>query len=118
MKRDIRFSTEEQQIIVPCPSWFRKHILHNMQKTALNRFNKTRAKKALELLSTINAESNAVYSQATDNAIAAEISTVIDMTTQNLVAKIKAFAGNAINKCVNAITAFRKWKRYFRPAQS
>ena len=116
--KNIHLNTKRQQIVVPCPSRLRKRILRNMQMAALNRFNKIRATKALELLSAINAESNAVYSQMTDNASAAEISTVTDMTTQNLVAKIRAFAGNAINKCVNGITAFRKWKKHFRPAQN
>ena len=110
--------TKEHQIFVACPSWLRKRILRNMQKAALNRFNKARADKALELLSAINAESNAGDSQMTDNASAAEISTVTDITPQNLVAKIRTFAGNAINKCVNGITVFRKWKKYFRLVQN
>ena len=110
--------TKEHQIFVPCPSWLKKRILRNMQKVALNRFNKARADKALELLSAINAESNAGDSQMTDNASAAEISTVTDITPQNLVAKIRTFAGNTINKCVNGIAAFRKWKRFFRLAQN
>jgi len=86
MKNETK-NPDKTKVTVPCPVRLQRQMLQNLQKAALNRFNKIRAKKALELLSTINAESNVVYSQAMDSASAAEISPVTDMTTQNLVAK-------------------------------
>jgi hypothetical protein len=67
MNQKKHINEAETQLGVSCPSWLRKRILRNLQRSSLNRFNRTRTDKTRELLVAINAKPNNVASQTQSN---------------------------------------------------
>jgi len=112
MKRKSHINKAEAQLAASCPTWLRKLILQNLQRSSLNRFNKVRAEKARELLVAIKAKSNVAASQTQSNPDI--IKTSVDtnkaavLTTQTMNSKVCVFVGNTFNKCMNYITLFGK----------
>jgi len=122
MKRKRHINKSEVQLAVSCPSWLRKRILQNLQRSSLNRFNKVRVEKARELLVAIKAKPNVATSQTQSNPDITKISVDTNKTavrtTQTMSSKVCVFVGNTFNKCMNYITLFGKRKRHFQTAHS
>lgn len=122
MKRKRHINKSEAQLAVSCPSWLRRRILRNLQRSSLNRFNKVRAEKARELLVAINAKPDVAASQTQSNPDITKTSVDTNKATvrptQTMSSKVCVFVGNTFNKCMNYKTLFGKWKRHFQSAHS
>ena len=120
MKRKRYLNKSEVQLAVSCPSWLRRRILQNLQRSLLNRFNKVRAGRARELLIAINAKPDVAVSQTQNNPDVTKTSVDTNKAavrpTQIMSSKIRVFVGNTFNKCINYITLFEKRKRHFQSA--
>ncbi len=122
MKRKRCINKDRTPVAVSCPSWLRRRILRNLQRSSLDRFNKTRADKARELLVAINTKPNIVVSQTQSKPdfIKASVDTnkAMSCPTQSTVSKAWVSVGSTFKKCMSHIIAFGKRKKHFQPAHT
>ena len=121
MKRKRYTNKDRTPVAVSCLSWLQRQILRNLQKTAINKFNKTSADKARELLVAINAKPNILASQTQSNPDITEASvdtSTVAHPTQNTDSKVWAFAGHTLKTCMNHVTTLGKRRRRLLPAHA
>ena len=109
-----------QQVVVDCPAWIQRSMIHNLQNAARGRINKERAQKAEDILAAIEGKCDLDGTLTSIQYDATPITAYNKKSAQQAVrskrSEIPIYAKTFFGRCKKLASCFIKCARFWQPA--